>query len=61
MRLTLGLPGRLEAWQRSNAGLLQANLNAEHDDGEGGLLQQPAKEGHGVAVLVVVQVVVDPH
>ena len=32
MRLTLGLPGRLEAGQRSNAGLAHANLDDDDDD-----------------------------
>ena len=32
MRLTLGLPGRLEAGQRSNAGLAHANLEVDAAD-----------------------------
>ena len=59
MRSTLGFPGRFEAWQRSNAGFVQANLDLEDD--EGGLLVQPAEEGHGGGVLVVVQGEVNPH
>ena len=34
MRLTLGLPGRLEAGQRSKAGLAHANLENDDDDYE---------------------------
>ena len=58
VRSTPGLPGRLEAGQRSSAGFVQANLEADHD--EGGLLQ-PAEEGHGGGVLVVGQGEVNPH
>ena len=41
-----------------SAGFVQANLKADHD--EGGLLQ-PAEEGHGGVVLVVVQGEANPH
>ena len=57
VRSSLGFPGRFEARQRSNAGLVQANLEA----GDEGGLVQPAEEGHGGGVVEVVQGVVDPH
>ena len=50
-----------QAWGLAEVQCRVAASQSGHDDDEGGLVQQPAKEGHGVAVLVVVQVVVDPH